>query len=336
MRCLAKTKNGQRCKKVSLKGKKKCAIHLIKKGGSPINWSDSSIDLKAPVIDKLSDSEVAKLRLTGNRHTLEVINHIYETKYHNEFSRRTKKQDLIHTNLDIRMDEVKKRVPPECRDSHDHSWFYYYTCVKKKLSTLRLNDLLLFKLYIPIAMTSEDWNSVVLIIDQKTSVFPKEMWNLTQLTNLYIRNKELKSIPHEIINLTKLQHLNLMNNKLKSIPREILNLTHLTGLNISKNKLTTLPQEIGNLTRLQWLSLNYNKFTTFPQEILSLTQLQRLYLSHNKLKSIPSEIGNFIRLEYLDLSHNKLTTLPQEIEDLQLENLFIDNNKFTTLPENLR
>ncbi len=64
--------------------------------------------------------------------------------------------------------------------------------------------------------------------------------------------------PTELFRLTNLKYLNLKYCQIKSLPQEILKLKKLTKLNLSYNQLTSLPTEIGTLTHLKILDL-YNR-----------------------------------------------------------------------------
>ena len=56
---------------------------------------------------------------------------------------------------------------------------------------------------------------------------PSELFNLTNLTRLYLGNNQLHELPAEIFKLTNLRILDLNNNRLQKLPAEIFNLTNL-------------------------------------------------------------------------------------------------------------
>lgn len=89
---------------------------------------------------------------------------------------------------------------------------------------------------------------------------------------------ELDGLPKEVLNLTYLTDLNLKGNEIMTLPVELWSLTSLTKLNLRGNKLTTLPKEIGNLIHLTKLNLMDNHLMSLSKEIQNLTKLTRLNL----------------------------------------------------------
>ena len=196
----------------------------------------------------------------------------------------------------------------------------------------------------------------MILIHKNLNEIPKEVFDLTQLTSLYLYHNNLTQIPVEIGKLTQLSTLNLSQNNLFNLPSEIgqlcnlstlnlsqnnltqlpvelFNLTLLTKLNLFHNNLVNIPIEIGNLTQLNLLYLDTNQLTEIPKEIGKLCNLSILNLSHNNLYNIPSEIGNLIQLVILNLSHNNLYNIPKEIYNLiQLTTLYLSHNKIIKLP----
>ncbi|KAG5884477.1 hypothetical protein JTB14_001272 [Gonioctena quinquepunctata] len=84
------------------------------------------------------------------------------------------------------------------------------------------------------------------------------LFQLTHLTALYIKNNQLSRLPVDICNLVNLRHLDLSNNKLRSLPAELGELIHLRELNLANNCLRILPYELGKLFNLMILTLNGN------------------------------------------------------------------------------
>jgi len=139
-------------------------------------------------------------------------------------------------------------------------------------------------------------------IGEGTGSVPKEIENLTNLTELSLRKA---NVPKEIGNLTNLKDLTLSSCNLTSLPSWIGNLKNLTYLGLYSNNLSTLPKEIGNLTNLDALGLDFNKLTSLPKEIGNLTNLEKLWLNGNKLTSLPEELGKLRRsLKVVELYNN--------------------------------
>lgn len=116
----------------------------------------------------------------------------------------------------------------------------------------------------------------------------------TQATSLHI--SQLTNLPKEIGQLTHLTELYLSNNKLTHLPKEIRNLINLQCLQLDKNKLTHLPTEIGLLTNLIHLSADNNKILHLPKKLFTLTNLQTLHLHANWFHSFPPTILKLTKL----------------------------------------
>ncbi|CAH1106100.1 unnamed protein product, partial [Psylliodes chrysocephalus] len=93
------------------------------------------------------------------------------------------------------------------------------------------------------------------------------LFQLTHLTALYIKNNQLLRLPPDICNLVNLRHLDLSNNKLRSLPAELGELIHLRELNLANNCLRILPYELGKLFNLLSLNLSGNPLN---KDILSI------------------------------------------------------------------
>ena len=105
------------------------------------------------------------------------------------------------------------------------------------------------------------------------------------IKELNVCNNQLTQLPREIGQLTQLTNLDLYDNQLTQLPKEIGNLTQLTYLYLSSNELTQLPSEIGQLTQLTELNLTNNQLTQLPTEIGQLTRLNVLYLQGNPIEN---------------------------------------------------
>lgn len=68
---------------------------------------------------------------------------------------------------------------------------------------------------------------------------------------------KLKEIPPQVFDLTHLEGLNLRDNDIEEIPLEILRLRNLKSLNLIDNKLKAIPDRLSELPSLKSLSLTY-------------------------------------------------------------------------------
>jgi hypothetical protein len=150
-------------------------------------------------------------------------------------------------------------------------------------------------------------------IPDTASIFPQEIFSLTNLTLLSLNSSNISGpIPSEISNLAQLVTLNLSGNQISgSIPSEIGILDSLSSLNLSSNQLTgEIPLEILNLTNLEG---------GIRGAILGTVFEHGLNLSNNMLVGqIPESIGNLSKVKSIDFSSNQLTgIIPIQLYSLQ-------------------
>jgi len=131
--------------------------------------------------------------------------------------------------------------------------------------------------------------------------------------------QKLKKLPQEIFQLTNLKELYLGRNNIKNLPPEIGGFHQLRTLTLGRNRLKTLPPEIGDLKNLQILKLGRNRISSLPKEIGHLNRLRKLELDNNQVKILPPEVGQLENLRELELANNPIQELPDSL--LQLRNL---------------
>ena len=128
---------------------------------------------------------------------------------------------------------------------------------------------------------------------------PLEYWHGIEIANNRVTQINLMdnnltgSIPSEIYNLSQLKNLWLWSNQLTgSISDEIGNLSQLQFLALADNALTgSIPATIGNLSQLQQIELGDNHLTgSIPSEIGNINQLQSLGLYNNQLSGAVSDV----------------------------------------------
>ncbi|CAH2010291.1 unnamed protein product [Acanthoscelides obtectus] len=81
------------------------------------------------------------------------------------------------------------------------------------------------------------------------------LFQMTHLTALHLKNNSLCRLLPEICQLVNLRNLDLSYNKLRSLPAELGELIHLRELHLAHNYLRILPYELGKLFNLMILSL---------------------------------------------------------------------------------
>ena len=187
----------------------------------------------------------------------------------------------------------------------------------------------------PSTLTYDDDNRLIKLglSGLALSLLPPELWQLTNLQELYLNNNQLSQIPPELEQLTNLQRLDLDNNQLSQLPPELWQLTNLQELYLNNNQLSQLPPEIGQLTNLQTLWLSNNRLEKIPPEIGELASLQKLRLDQNQLSQLPPELWRLTNLQRLDLNNNQFSQLPPEIGQLiNLQTLYLYSSQLSQLP----
>src|SRR6266702_1230030 len=165
---------------------------------------------------------------------------------------------------------------------------------------------------------------------------PPELWQLTNLQELYLNENQLIRLPPEIGKLSNLRELELRGNQLNELPAELWQLTTLQWINLHSNQLSQLPPEIGKLANLQRLSLTRNRLSQLPLELGWLGNLEMLALGGNPLSYISPEIWKLPKLKELMLWGTQLSTLPPEIGQLtSLQRLSLKNIHLSQLPPEL-
>ncbi|KAJ3339733.1 hypothetical protein HDU93_007849 [Gonapodya sp. JEL0774] len=150
---------------------------------------------------------------------------------------------------------------------------------------------------------------------------PQSIYNLRQLSRLYLSNNQIEVLPDELCQLPFLVELDVSNNFLYNLPDDIGQLARLEKLLASANKLDKLPVSIGNMSSLTVLELRGNAFNAIPDAIGQLTALTKLDISRNKIVELPIALGNLSNLATLDIKDNPIFKPPQEILHLPLHEL---------------
>ncbi|GMP41846.1 hypothetical protein CsSME_00011800 [Camellia sinensis var. sinensis] len=140
-------------------------------------------------------------------------------------------------------------------------------------------------------------------------VIPEELWTLTFLINLDLRQNYLTgSLSASIGNLSRMQYLTVGINALSGeLPKELGKLTDLRSLAFGTNNFSgALPLELGNLTKLEQLYFVSSGVSgAIPSTFAALQNLQTVWASDNELTgSIPEFIGNWSKLKALRFQGN--------------------------------
>ncbi|KAK4706856.1 hypothetical protein R3W88_033573 [Solanum pinnatisectum] len=179
---------------------------------------------------------------------------------------------------------------------------------------------------------------VSLSYNEFIGIVPRELANLTALTELYITDLHLEGeIPAELGNLEKLQVLGLSQNQFSgSVPPTIFNMSALQSLALTENKLSgTLPSDLGRgMPSLEQLLFGVNNLSGFISDSISnSSRLRILDISGNSFTGpIPGSLGNLEHLEVLSfwgdnfVSDSTLSFLTSLTNCRNLRVLWFDGN----------
>ncbi|XP_076804516.1 leucine-rich repeat-containing protein 47-like [Clavelina lepadiformis] len=138
--------------------------------------------------------------------------------------------------------------------------------------------------------------------------------NLTNLTQLLLRQNQLCHLPKSICQVKCLKILDFFGNCLTELPENVGDLTNLHTLNLSNNQLECLPDSFSSLNSLAVLDISQNKFKAFPKCLYEGTvcdRLAELYVSHNEIEDVDDCVDKIVLLKILDISNNQLKELTQ-------------------------
>ncbi|KAL6329769.1 hypothetical protein AAG906_037474 [Vitis piasezkii] len=152
-------------------------------------------------------------------------------------------------------------------------------------------------------------------------VIPDELWNLTFLTNLDLRQNYLTGpLSASIGNLTRMQYLSVGINALSGeLPKELGQLTDLRSLSFGTNNFSgSLPSELGNLVKLEQLYFDSSGLSgEIPSTFANLQSLTTVWASDNELTgNIPDFIGNWSMLSVLRLQGTFEGPIPSSFSNL--------------------
>jgi Leucine-rich repeat (LRR) protein len=144
---------------------------------------------------------------------------------------------------------------------------------------------------------------------------PPEVFKLTALKGLLLKNNNLRELPLDIGLLMDLVELDIGgNSEIGSLPASVGSLSNLRIFDARLCGLTGLPPEFGKLQRLETLQLWDNGFIMLPDCVTELKSLKELHLNRNKLISLPAGITKMGNLNYIDVQRNNLCDLPADID----------------------
>jgi len=111
---------------------------------------------------------------------------------------------------------------------------------------------------------------------QKLSVFPVEIYQFTNLKELYFSKNKLEAIPADISKLTQLEIVDFSKNKLEALPSELFDCLKLKKIIVNQNLIGAIPKEIRKLKELEFLDMWSNDVGVVPEEIIECTNLKEI------------------------------------------------------------
>lgn len=165
---------------------------------------------------------------------------------------------------------------------------------------------------------------------------PKEIGNISKLTELIIDDNPIKHLPDEICQLKNLVILSFTNNNIAHIPDDIGTLKKLTALRACNNTIASLPKSFYELDALELLCLHSNNLTEISEEIGNLSHLETLTLSNNDIEVLPKSIVKLKKLKSLDIENTAISSIPIELlQQTKLEKLCINDNLLPFIVKNI-
>jgi len=172
-------------------------------------------------------------------------------------------------------------------------------------------------------------------VDFKIDFVPPEVFQMTDLTSLWLCNNRIPSVPSQIGELKRLQVLSLANNKLSAIPPEICLLERLRVIHAQGNSMNSLPNLFGRLRLLTELDISDNQFQDFPIVLSTLPRLTTLDMSKNKLTVLPKALKSLKTLIILHVKDNLINEAPDVLMQmpwLQISGCPIPAGDISSLP----
>lgn len=148
------------------------------------------------------------------------------------------------------------------------------------------------------------------MIQFKIDFIPPEVFEMTDITSLWLCHNKITVVPSSIGDLKRLEVLSLQSNLLTNIPPEVCLLERLTTIHLQGNQLRTVPNLLGRLKNLTDLDLSNNMFEDFPAVLTTLPRLTVLHMRNNKLTTLPSGMTNLRTMVILDVQGNLITEPP--------------------------
>jgi len=136
---------------------------------------------------------------------------------------------------------------------------------------------------------------ILMLCNNEISIFPKSVYELSELTTLCLHGNKIKILPDDIDELKKLTHLSISNNPIEKLPSNISKITTLTDLDIENTFIDEDSLKFLNLEKIEKICFNDRLLPYFIKNLHKLKNIDTINLVYSKYKkdnqTIPS--GSF-------------------------------------------
>ena len=176
----------------------------------------------------------------------------------------------------------------------------------------------------------------------KLPIIPPEVFELTHLEELNLRNNVIQVLPEQIKQLSKLKKINLCDNPLREVADIKGLFLHYVDVkklnipykNISGLKLTLFShhplEDISKFLNLSHIEIRNHRLQQPLEWLNQLVQLTSLDLRNNELSSL-SGLESLFNLSSLDLRNNQLSSLEGLGQLSNLSSLYLSSNQLSSL-----
>jgi uncharacterized protein YwqG len=125
---------------------------------------------------------------------------------------------------------------------------------------------------------------------------PSELFSLTALRYLVLRDAVIDPAEPRFAALGELQWLSLQGGQMQALPASITQLAQLQTLQVNGTGLMSVPASLFEAPRLETLDLQYNKLQSLP-DVSPAKRLRRLALKGNAFRTLPRSLAGVPQVE---------------------------------------
>jgi Leucine-rich repeat (LRR) protein len=173
---------------------------------------------------------------------------------------------------------------------------------------MKINVVLFWVIFLILPLKSvSQQNRLFTSVDEALTVSSDSVYRLD------LSKQKLETLPSEIFNFTNLRELYLNRNKLTSLPKAFMKFNHLEVLDLSKNKFETFPTQLCSVVSIKQLFLGRNNIQYIPECIGQLENLEILDLWLNPIDHLPQSISKLKKLKVIDLRGVNFSSTSQDV-----------------------